>query len=201
MKKNGPIIRIIACEVFRPVLEHLKLDERHPGLRTTYLPANLHMGPRRLREYIRRRIRSSQEKRNEEIICLYGDCFPGIDGFCAHYRIRKVPGAHCYEMLLGSNTFRQLIEDNAGTFFAEKELITHFDDFCVTPLELNDEEMRRECFRHYRKLLYVRQPTDPDLTFRAGEQASFLGLSLDVRDADYSDLETKLETLIWEMQQ
>lgn len=196
MERTAPYIRVVACEVFRPVVDHLKLAERYPGLRVTYLPANLHMGPRRLREYLRRRVATAKKTRAARIICLYGDCFPGIDGFCIRHGIEKVPGAHCYEMLLGGERFREIIAEAAGTFFTEKELILNFREFCVVPLELEDEDLRRECFRHYRKLLYVRQPSDPDLAAQAGEQASFLGLSLEVRDADYSDLEKKLEELI-----
>jgi len=66
----------------------------------------------------------------------------------------------------------------------------------VIPLELNDEEMKGYCFNQYRRLLYVRQPSDPDLAAQAGEVADFLGLSLDVSDVDYSYLQKSLVELL-----
>jgi hypothetical protein len=99
-------------------------------------------------------------------------------------------------MLLGAERFRQLIEETAGTYFLEKDLILNFEEYCMVPLELHDEEMRKYCFAHYRRLLYVRQPSDPDLASKAGELAEFLGLSLGTRDADYSHLKRKIIELL-----
>jgi hypothetical protein len=136
------------------------------------------------------------KKRNERVICLYGDCFPGIEDFCEEYRVLKVPGHYCYEMLLGSERFSQALNEMAGTYFAEKELIQNFEEYCVIPLELHDEEMKSYCFNEYRRLLYLRQPSDQNLVARAGEVADFLGLSLDIIDADYSHLEKILTELV-----
>ena len=108
----------------------------------------------------------------------------------------KVPGHYCYEMLLGSERFRQLIQEMAGTYFAEKDLILNFEEYCVRPLELRDEEMRRHCFGQYQRLLYIRQPSDPNLVPQAGEVAEFLELPLEIKDADYSHLEKELIELL-----
>jgi len=193
--KNKSTIRIITCAVFKPAIEYLQLEERFPNLRLTYLPSNLHLIPQKLKNRLLKETTAAQ-KRNERVICLYGDCFPDIDDFCQEHGVIKVPGHYCYEMLLGSERFRQLIDEMAGTYFAEKELILNFEEYCVRPLELHDEEMRKYCFKHYRRLLYVRQPSDPDLVPQAGEVAEFLELSLDISDADYSHLEKNLVELI-----
>ncbi|HUU63429.1 MAG TPA: DUF1638 domain-containing protein [Dehalococcoidia bacterium] len=193
--KTSIITRIITCAVFKPAMEHLQLDYRYPHLRSTYLPSNLHLRPQYLKERLNKKIASAQ-KRNEKIICLYGNCFPGIEVFCQQHGAIKVPGHYCYEMLLGSERFRQLIEEIAGTYFLEKDLILNFEEYCIKPLELHDEEMRKCCFEHYQRLLYVRQPSDPDLAPRASEIAEFLSLFLETSDADYSSLEKKLIEII-----
>jgi len=193
--KTENITRIIACAVFRPTIEYLQLENRYPNMRLTYLPSNLHLRPQGLRNRLLKEITAAQ-KRNERVICLYGDCFPEIDDFCQQYGVIKVPGHFCYEMLLGSERFRQLIDEMAGTYFAEKDLILNFEEYCVRPLELRDEEMRKYCFYQYRRLLYVRQPSDPDLLPRVSEMAEFLGLSLDISNTDYSHLEKKLIELL-----
>jgi hypothetical protein len=194
-KKTGKITRIIACSVFRPAIKALHLEDRYPDLRFTYLPSSLHLMPEELKGRLLKEINKSR-KRNERILCLYGDCFPGIEDFCEEHAVTKVPGHYCYEMLLGSERFRQLLNEMAGTYFAEKELIENFEEYCVIPLELHDEEMKRYCFNQYRRLLYVRQPSDPDLIPRAGEVADFLGLALDIRDVNYSHLEKNLIRLL-----
>jgi len=189
------IIRIIACRVFKPALEHLKPESRYPNLRLTYLPSNLHLRPEMLAKYLRKEITSAR-RRNERIICLYGDCFPGISDYCHRRKVVKVPGPNCWEILLGSERFEQVIEETAGTYFLEKDLILNFEENCIEPLELYDEEMRNYCFGNYRRLLYVRQPSDPDLMSQANRVAEFLELSLEIMDADYSHLEKRLTKLI-----
>ena len=188
-------MRIIACMVFKPAIEHLQIERKYPDLLLTYLPSNLHLRPQDLKNHLEKEIVTAQ-KRNERIICLYGDCFPDIGGFCEQRGVIKVPGHYCYEMLLGSERFAQLIDEMAGTYFLERDLILNFKACCVEPLELDDEEMRSYCFERYQRLLYVRQPSDPDLVFKAGELAEFLELSLEIRDADYSHLEKELIMLI-----
>ena len=101
---------------------------RYPGVRVSYLPSNLHMGPQKLRDYILRRI-ASAHKRKERTICLYGDCFPHIDEFCQLHRTIKVPGCHCYQMLLGSECYSRLIDETAGTYFLERDLILNFEHY------------------------------------------------------------------------
>lgn len=195
LKKTENIARIVACAVFKPAIEYLHLERRYPNLRLTYLPSKLHLRPQELKNRLLTGIKAAQ-KRNERVICLYGDCSPDIDDFCQEHGAIKVPGHYCYEMLLGSERFRQFMEEMTGTYFVERDLILNFEEYCVRPLELRDEEMRKYCFQRYQRLLYVRQPSDPDLVPKASEVAGFLGLPLDISDADYSHLEKELIRLI-----
>lgn len=194
-EQSGKITRIIACMVFKPALDSLQVEGRFPNVRVTYLPSNMHLKPHELKNRLLEEYTSAKE-RNEQAFCLYGDCIPDIDGFCEQHGAIKVPGHYCYEMLLGSERFKQFIEEITGTYFAEKDLIENFDKYCTMPLELHDEEMRNYCFKQYSKLLYIRQPSDPDLVPRAVEIADFLNLSLDISDADYSHLENILTELL-----
>lgn len=189
------ITRIIACAVFKPALESLGMQETYPDLRLTYLPALLHLKPQELQNCLDKAVTSAQEA-GERVICLYGQCFPEIDDFCQQRQVSKVEGQHCYEMLLGEERFQQLIDEVAGTFFVEKDFLLNFEEYCVEPLELRDEEMKRYCFGQYQRLIYIRQPSDPDLMPQANKMAEFLGLSLDVIDADYSHLQKILNRLL-----
>ena len=190
----GPSTRLIACGVFRPALEHLRVEERYPHLRSSYLPSNLHLRPQDLRKHLLDEITSARQ-RNERILCLYGTCFPDIDDLCKDQEVTKVPGLHCFEMLLGSKKYENIINEMPGTYFLERDLILNFDEYCLEPLELHDEEMRKSFFEHYQRIIYLRQPSDPDLLPKANELATFLQLSLEIRDADYSHLKKILNDL------
>jgi hypothetical protein len=121
---------------------------------------------------------------------------PGIEEICTQYCAHKVSGLHCYEMLLGNDLYEQILAETAGTYFLERELIVNFKDYCLDPLELYDSDIRKSFFKHYNKLMYVRQPSDPDLKAEAGKLAGFLNLSLEIIDADYTHLEKRLIHLI-----
>jgi hypothetical protein len=166
-KTDVQTVRIIACGVFRPCLEQLGLAERFPNLRITYLQSNLHIHPEEIREHLLREFDASQ-KRNERVICLYGECFKGMDLFCNEKGVPKIQGSHCYEILLGTDNFRKITDDNPKSYFLEKDL----------------------------RLVYVRQPSDPDLMPDVRKIAGFLGLSVIILDADYSNLEKELVKLI-----
>ncbi len=193
--KSKRTVHIIACGVFRPALEHLRLESRYPDIRLTYLLPVLHLRPIELSKSLKKEI-TAAKKNKERVICLYGECFPGISDYCLSCGTGKVPGACCWEMLLGRQRFQDLLEENPGTFFLEKELVLNFKDYCMEPLELYDREIREQYFQHYHRLLYVRQPADPDLAPKAGELAQFLGLALEVEDADYSYLEKEISELL-----
>ncbi|MFC1874346.1 DUF1638 domain-containing protein [Chloroflexota bacterium] len=195
LSKSRKTKRIIACAVFKSILEDLHLENRYPNLWLTYIPSKLHLHPQALKKRLWVEIVAAQ-KNSEMVICLYGGCFPGIDDLCQQHGVMKVPGHFCHEMILGSERFKRLVDEVAGTYFVEKDLILNFEEYCVRPLELRDEEMRRCCFQRYRRLLYVRQASDPDLVPQAGKIAEFLGLSLGTSDADYSHLEKTLTELL-----
>lgn len=192
---TGVTTHIIACAVFMLAIECLQLKEKYHNMHLTYLPARLHLKPAELKKRLQRKINRAQAK-GERIICLYGECFPDIDNFCKQHRIIKVPGSYCYEMLLGHERFKQLVGETTGTYFLEEDLIINFEDCCVEPLELQDDEIRQQYFEHYKRLLYIRQPSDLDLVPRASELAQFLGLSLEIQDADYSHIDKTLTELL-----
>jgi hypothetical protein len=188
-------LRILACGVFRDALRYLALIGRHPALRLTYLPPALHNQTSDLQKELSRQIRLARQA-GDHVLCLYGQCFPEMDDLLQEQRIPRVPGAHCYQMFLGTGPFQRVMEEDAGTYFLEKELILHFSEYCLQPLELHDPQMRQWYFQHYRRLLYIRQPLDPDLMPKARELADFLALHLMVMDADYSELKANLFKLI-----
>ena len=187
--------RIIACAVFKPALEHLQLTKRYPQLRITYLPSRLHNMPLQLERRLLKEV-LSWRKKGERIVCLYGECFPDMSDFCKRLGLARVSGMHCDEILLGHQRFEEVMHEVTGTYFLERDLIVNFERYCRRPLELDDIEIREALFRHYERLLYLRQPSDPDLMPKVRKIADFLGLRLETSNVDYSFLENQLAELI-----
>ena len=187
--------RVIACGVFRPALEYLELENRYSHLGSTFLASDLHLRPQKLEITLRKEIDSAKE-RGEKVVCLYGNCLPDMSGFCHRLGVVKVPGLHCFQMLLGNERYQHAIDEIPGTYFLDSDLILNFEKYCAEPLELYDEEIKSLIFEHYERIVYVRQPQDPDLVSKASEVAKFLHLYLEIQDADYSHLEKILTDLI-----
>ena len=188
-------INLIACGVFRPALQYLNLEKRHPELHVAFLPSNLHLHPQQLRKMLSNEIDGAKE-RHERTVCLYGSCFPDFDDFCDHQGVDKVPGHHCFQMLLGSKRYEDIMKERVGTYFLIRDLVLNFEKYCLEPLALWDDEIKRTLFKPYNRVLYIRQPLDQNLEPQVMELARFLELPLDVRDADYLYLDRTLVNLI-----
>jgi hypothetical protein len=189
---------LIACEIFRSALVYLQIQRRYTIVSIHYLPGHLHMQPVELKRRILAQIRLARE-RNEPVGCIYGHCFEDIDEILQKEMVPRIHTAHCFEILLGGDRFRQIIQDQAGTFFMEKELIENFQKYCWEPLELHDPQMRSWYFEHYRQAVYIRQPLDPDLTAKARQIAEALDLRLRIADADYDELDRAVHHLIGDL--
>lgn len=185
-------IRIIACGVFRDALRQIEPQRFHQNVTITFINPYLHNYPQKLKEEILHQIHLAK-KAGDEILCLYGRCYPDLDDHLCEMGIPRVPGEHCYEILLGSRRFHAIIDEEAGTYFVEKDLILNFSEYCIQPLELDDPLMLESCFQYYKRLAYIRQPLDSDSIIPGFRDISqFLNLKPMVIDADYSELKTKL---------
>ena len=193
---------IIACSVFKDALNHITADFSAKGLGSPdspividYLPSNLHLEPIELKARMLAAIKRAKHT-GHSITCLYGTCFPGIDGCLGSAGVGRIRCSHCYEVFLGRERYRQLIDDSPGSFFVEKELLLDFDDLCRGPLELDDPMIREMFFTHYSHVVYIRQPRDPDLTEKARLVADFLRLRLRIIDAEYTELKHFLKEIL-----
>ncbi|MBW1777080.1 MAG: DUF1638 domain-containing protein [Deltaproteobacteria bacterium] len=186
---------LIACEIFRSALIVLKIQKRYPELKIHFLPGHLHLQPQELKKRILAEIKKLRGK-GYQVGCLYGHCFEDIDEVLEEAAVPRIRMHHCFEILVGSERFQQMIQDQAGTFFMEKELVENFDAYCWKPLELYDPQMRRWYFEHYRQVAYIRQPLDPDLSAQVRRIAEALELRLQVVKADYQELDSALTRLI-----
>ena len=193
-------VHIIACSVFKDAITYLADWIADRPFTFRYLPSNLHLYPQNLKTQL---LQSIQETKvaHSCMGCLYGQCFDTIDQDLLPARVLRIPCCHCYEILLGSRRYHDIIAEEAGTFFVEKELLLDFDRLCRIPLELDDSDLRELYFKHYHRLVYIRQPLDPDLSDQIHSVVELLKLELMVKDADYTELKGFLGQLdLWRKQ-
>jgi hypothetical protein len=173
---------VIACGALAREIVYL---QRGPlgHIDVTCLPAELHNRPERIPGEMKRKIAENRDK-YDEILCLYGDCGTGgeLDRVLESEGIKRIAGAHCYEFFAGSQDFSAMMEEEIGTFFLTDFLVRHFDRLVIKGLGLDRfPQLQGDYFGHYRRLVYLAQFDDPELTEKAKAAAERLGLSFERR--------------------
>ncbi len=173
---------VIACGALAREILHLQKGPL-AHVDVTCLPAVLHSRPERIPERMREKIRDNRAAYGE-ILCLYGDCGTGgeLDRVLAEEGVTRIAGAHCYEFFAGETDYAALMEAEVGTFFLTDFLARHFDRFVIETLGLDRfPQLRDDYFGHYRKLVYLAQTNDAELTAKAEAGARRLGLAFERR--------------------
>lgn len=159
-----------------------------------------HMFPQRIAPDVEGRLRELIP-RFARIVVIYGDCGTSgkLDETLARYNVPRIAGPHCYEMYSGP-AFDTLMEEEPGTFFLTDFLVRGFEGTILRGLGLDRyPELRDIYFGNYRRLVYLRQSTDPALVERAQEISAALSLPLELRWTGYGLLEERLITLMAEI--
>ncbi len=155
-----------------------------PSFDVTCLPAELHNRPEKIPGEMRRKIAENREK-YDDILCLYGDCGTGgeLDRVLEEAGIERIAGAHCYEFFAGSQDFAPPWPRRSfGTFYLTDFLVRHFDRLVIKGLGLDRfPQLRDDYFGHYRRLVYLAQFEDEELTAKAKAAAGRLGLAFERR--------------------
>ncbi|RMH82959.1 MAG: DUF1638 domain-containing protein, partial [Actinomyces sp.] len=146
-------------------------------LEVVWLPANLHNRPERIAPAVAEALDALADR---PVFVAYADCGTGgaLDAVLAHHPdVRRLPGAHCYEVFAGSATFAALCEAEPGTFHLTDFLARHFDALVWSGLGLDRHpELRQTYFAHYRRLVHLDQAGDPAVVEMARSAADRLGL-------------------------
>lgn len=151
-----------------------------------YLPANLHNRPEQIVPALRTLIGEHVVDDPERPVLLgYADCGTGghIDALVDEMpQVRRLPGAHCYELFAGAPLFAALHDDQPGTFYLTDFLAKHFDALVWQGLGLDRHpELRPMYFGNYTRLVLLSQADDAALEAAARDAADRLGLVFEHR--------------------
>lgn len=188
---------LIACGAL--AREVLELRERYTWQAVILaLPAQLHNRPEQIPEAVKRRI-SSQSGEFDRIIVVYGDCGTGglLEETLAQHGWQGLAVPHCYALFAGTDQFEALMAEEPGSFFLTDYLVASFDHLVVEGLGLDRHpELKEEYFRHYRRVVYLRQHPDDKRLELARNAARWFGLPLQIRDTGLTVMAKELTRLI-----
>lgn len=161
----------------------------------TCLAPELHNRPDLITGAVVEAIGKARAEGYDRVLVGYADCGTGglLDSALQRLGVERLPGAHCYEFFATSPAFAALHEAEPGTFYLTDFLVRHFDRLVLASLGLDRyPQLADEYFRHYTRVVYLRQARDSDLEERAARAATALGLPLQVVDTGYGDLAVSL---------
>jgi hypothetical protein len=182
---------VIGCGALAVELIALTRRAGLPAMDLTCLPASLHNRPERIPGAVAARIRRARADGYDRIFVAYADCGTGgmLDRVLEAEGVARLEGAHCYEVYAGRAAFATLADEEPGTFYLTDFLVRNFDRLVIRGLGLDRHpELLPIYFGNYRRLVYLAQTDDPDLTARAQAAADRLGLAFERRATGYGDL-------------
>ena len=169
---------VLGCGALARELREVIASLPHTEVTLECLPGILHNTPDRIAPAVQSRLERSAGD-FDRVLVGYADCGTGgrLDALLEAFpNAERIPGAHCYEFLSGTDLFERT--GDPFTFYLTDYLARHFDLFVWRGLGLDRWPwLRDEYFGNYRRLVYLsQQPTD-ELTDRAREAADRLGLT------------------------
>ncbi len=181
--------------------ELLALTAGIPGVRVEGVDARLHMQPGRIAAAVAAKVEVVRERHGADIriFVAYADCGTAgtLDAYLEREGIDRIEGAHCYEFYAGAAAFEALQDEELGTFYLTDFLARQFDSIIWAGLGLDRHpELLPDYFGAYRRLVYLAQSDDPELTARAQAAAGRLGLTFERRDTGFGGLATTIDHAI-----
>ena len=186
-----PRLVIVGCGAL--ARELMALTAGIPGVRVEGVDVRLHMRPQLIAEAVARKVEVVRERYGADVRIFvgYADCGTAgtLDAYLEREGIERIEGAHCFEFYAGAATYEALQEEELGTFYLTDFLARQFDSIIWSGLGLDRHpELLPMYFGAYRRLIYLAQSDDPDLTARAEAAAEKLGLEFERRETGFGEL-------------
>jgi len=175
----GGKVLVLACGALAHELVRIRERNGWRGVTVQCLPASLHNTPEAIPGAVERKLDVLQDG-YDTVFVAYADCGTGgaLDRLLERRGVERLPGAHCYEFLAGSDVFDRLSGEEPGTFYLTDFLVRHFDRLVLRGLGLDRHpQLLNDYFGHYRRVVYLAQTRSAELRAQAEAQAERLGLA------------------------
>jgi hypothetical protein len=189
--RSAPRVVVIGCGAL--ARELLALTEALPDVHVQCVDARLHMRPEQIAAAVESRIAQVRAEfgAGPRIFVAYADCGTGgaLDVVLEREGVERILGAHCYEFYAGSAAYAAMQDEEVGTFYLTDFLARQFESLVMVGLGLDRHpDLLPAYFGNYRRLVYLAQTDDAELTARAKVAADRLGLAFERRATGYGDL-------------
>ena len=195
-----PTVHIIACGALANELVALKALNNWDHFEINCVPAKYHSTPALIPEAVKTKITNIQKNKPEDqILVAYGECgtMGMLDKVLDETGVKRLPGAHCYQFFAGQEEFNDLHAAEIGTFYLTDFLTQHFETYVWKMLGLDRKpELLEMYFGNYKKLIYLAQTENPELTEKGEECAKRLGLAYERIYTAYGEMGTELEDFV-----
>jgi hypothetical protein len=141
------------------------------------LPALLHNRPERIAGEVAR-LAGELRERYEHVAVAYADCgtYGALDAVLDRHGIRRLAGAHCYDVLGGAEA-QAALDQEPGTYLLTDFLARTFEHTVLRELGLDRHpELRDLYFGHYTRVLWLAQRPTPAARAAAERAAGRIGL-------------------------
>jgi hypothetical protein len=162
------------------------------------LPPLLHNHPEQIAGAVEKRV-AELAPHYASVAVGYADCgsYGALDELCARLGLRRLGGAHCYDIFAGQQRMQQVFEAEPGTYVLTDFLVRAFDRLVIAELGLDRHpELRDSYFGNYRRVVWLAQRPDAALTAAADAAARRLGLPLETIVVGDDGLERELRALL-----
>jgi hypothetical protein len=163
------------------------------------LAAQLHNRPDRIPAEAARAIAGLAPDHRSRTVLAYADCgtYGKLDEVGQQAGVSRLPGLHCYDLLAGPDTVRELFHMEPGTYLLTDYLVRTFDRTVVASLGLDRYPwLWPDYFGHYTRVAWLAQEPTPELEAEAARIAARFGLPLTTISTGLSRLEAALAALI-----
>jgi len=178
---------VLACGALAKEILFLK-DQTGAEFDLQCLPAGYHNFPDKIVPGLQVEM-SEHYEHYDQILIGYGDCGTGggLDRFLTKYpKARRLPGAHCYAFFAGLEEFDAMMEEELGSFFLTDYLVRHFETLIIKGFGIDRyPNLKDMYFEHYKRLIYLVQDPDQNLSDQARAAAKVLGLDYEERHVGY----------------
>ncbi len=198
MRPEATPVRLIIVGCGALSRELLALTAGIPGVRVEGVDARLHMRPERITDAVAAKVEVVRKRFGADVRIFvgYADCgtVGALDAYLEREGIERIEGAHCFEFYAGAAAYAALQDEELGTFYLTDFLARQFESIIVAGLGLDRyPELRDAYFGNYRRLVYLAQTDDDDLTARARAAADRLGLTFELRRTGYGELAPSIQ--------
>lgn len=177
MESSAPILVITCAAIAREVNELKKLGQ-WSQMDLQAITVDLHTRPEKIPAAVAEKIDQAGD-RYQHIFVAYGDCGTSgeLDRVLEERGVKRLPGAHCYDFLAGRDSYRQMQDEEPGTFYLTDFLTQHFERLVIEILGIDRHpELLETYFGNYTRLVFLAQTDSAELTEQARAAAERLGL-------------------------